>query len=88
MGFISQQNCQSLFGMKLFGVAVVEICSRMETRSCFHLYSEGSSSICRVCLYVASVPAALEDNQMQGITSGAEATAKVSTCVIWMDVSI
>ncbi len=34
-----------------------------------HLYSQGSSSICRVCLYVASVPAALEDNQMQRITS-------------------
>lgn len=34
-----------------------------------HLHSQGCSSICRVCLYAASVPAALEDNQMQRIIS-------------------
>lgn len=54
----------------------------------FHLYSQGGSSICRACLYVASVPAVLEENQMQRLTSETEATATVSTCVIWIDVSI
>lgn len=53
-----------------------------------HLYSQCRSSICRVHLYVANVPAALEYNQTQRITRWTDTTAKVSTCVIWTEVSV
>lgn len=54
---------------KCFNWHYVEIYSGLEKLSHFHLYSQGSSSICRVCLYVASVPASLRDVHTQGITS-------------------
>lgn len=40
--------------------------------SYLHLYSQGGSSICRVCLNVASVPASLEDILLQGISRWTE----------------